>query len=320
MASAVIVSVVAILQVGHLFGIPEFLFTYYDLPFSTRVMTVERGTSTLASAFGVGDVMIMNLIIALVLLRFMKAHRLVLIAATLVFLCGCMASGELSEYIGLAAATIAFASLSGNAVRRKLPLLFGAGAVAAAFLWPVIARRFEGFSDQQGMPSSWDVRWENLQRFFVPKLLEGMNWLIGVRPAPRVPAPEKWREFVYIESGYLWLVWIGGLPFLLAFVYFAYTALGTLRQIARTRVDAVAAAATAGFCYLMALLILTLFDPHLTLRGTADLFFPLLAMSLVSAPATARGGMRQFSRAAIPGGRPMAYPIPARGGYVATSD
>jgi len=320
MASAAMAGAVAILQVGNLLGVPEFLLEHYDLPYDTPVLTVDRGTSTLASAFGLGDQMIMNLIIALVFLRLGKSHKTTWASAAFIFICGCMASGELSEYVGLAVATVAFASLFGSSVRPKLPLLLGASALAAIIFWPVIARRFAGFGGGEGFPTSWDMRWDNLQLFFIPKILEGANWLLGVQPAPRVAAPERWREFVYIESGYLWLVWIGGVPFLMAFAYFVFTAFGTLRQIARARFDAVAAAAAGGFCYLSALLVMTLFDPHLTLRGSADLFFPLLAMSLVRAPVAARKGMRQLPMSFVTGRRPVVRPTAVRGEVVATAD
>jgi hypothetical protein len=231
-----------------------------------------------------------------------------------------MASGEASEYIGLTVAIVAFTSLFGSVVRRNLPLLFGAGALAVLIFWPVIAHRIEGLGGDQGLPNSWEVRWDNLQQFFIPRISDGMNWLLGVQPAPRVPAPERWREFVYIESGYLWLIWIGGVPFLLAFASFAYSALGTLRRVARTRFDAVAAAAASGFCYLSALLVLTLFDPHLTLRGAADLFFPLLALSLVRTPGAAKSPTPQLRRFVIPSHRAVAFPLPARGGAIAIRD
>jgi hypothetical protein len=320
MASAVLVAVVALLQVLNLFGVPEFLLTYYDLPYDTPTITTDHGTSTLASAFGLGDLMIMNLIIALTLCRTARSRRLLLPAAV-VFLCGCILSGEFSAYIGLVVAVIAFTSLYGSSVRRTLPLLTGAGVVMVASFWPIIAHRLDSFGDQQTMPNSWDARWNNLQTFFIPKLFSETNWLLGVRPAPRVPAPEAWREFVYIESGYLWLLWIGGIPFLIAFAYFAYTSLRTLRRIALARTDAIAAAAAAGFCYLLTLLVIMLFDPHLTLRGSADLLFPLLALSLVRSPvALRRQRADQLRSIAIARHSPAAYPSPTRGGIIADSN
>ena len=91
-----------------------------------------------------------------------------------------------------------------------------------------------------------------------------------------------------LEAGYIWLIWVGGVPLLLAFFYFVATALMTLRQIARTRRDPVGAAATAGYCYVATLAVVTVFDSHIGMRGTADLLFPLIAMSLVRQPATMR--------------------------------
>jgi hypothetical protein len=109
----------------------------------------------------------------------------------------------------------------------------------------------------------------------------------GVRPAPRAPAPEK-----------------GGNSFML--------------RAAMTRTDAIAAAAAAGFCYLSALLALMLFDPHFTLRGSADLFFPLLALSL----APSLGRLRQYTPllpSFIASSRPSTgYPSPKEGIIAAT--
>ena len=86
---------------------------------------------------------------------------------------------------------------------------------------------------------------------------------------------------VYIESGYVWLMWIGGIPFLVAYFCFVAMALRRLRRVAQARDDAVGCAAIAGFCSVVFITLLMLLDPHLTVRGSADLFFPLLALSLV---------------------------------------
>ncbi len=149
------------------------------------------------------------------------------------------------------------------------------------FCGEFIASRLEGFQGQGGMPESWAGRWDNLQTYFFPDLFNHGNWFLGVRPAPRIPAFETWREWVYLESGYLWLLWIGGIPFLAAFFFFAIVSLRTLQHVARERTDAIGVAAVSAFSYLVAMIVTMLFDPHLTLRGSADLFFPLLALSLV---------------------------------------
>lgn len=280
MASAAVVAIIAMFQVTNLLGVPQFLWKYYDQPFEGHTtVLVERGTSTVSSAFGVADMMIMSLVLALALLDRASPARGLLLGACGIFLSGCVVAGEFSGYIGLAIAVAAFGVLSGS-LHRLIPIGLGAAVLVAVPFWAVIERRLAGFENQSGVPHSWHGRWENLERFFFPDLLSGLNWLLGVRPAPRVLAPETWRSWVYIESGYVWLLWIGGIPFLLAFAWFAATALQALRNAA-SRHDAVGAVATSGFCYIVALLALMLVDPHLTVRGSADLFFPLLALAFV---------------------------------------
>jgi hypothetical protein len=302
-ASGLIVAAIGLLQVSGLFGIPEFLFANFDQPFGghSSVMT-ERATSTVASAFGVADLMIMNVIITLALYR-TTARPGVLLVATLLLLAGCIAAGEFSGYIGLVAAVCAFAFISGR-FDQLLRIGLAGGGLAALLLRPVIAVRLEGFQGGEELPTSWAGRWNNLQTYFVPDLFSHGNWLLGVRPAPRIASLEGWREWVYLESGYLWLLWIGGIPFLAAFVFFAFVSLKSLRDIARSREDAPGVAATSAFSYLVAMVVTMLFDPHLTMRGSADLFFPLLALSVADPQADRRTrfsqpGPRAFQRTTL---------------------
>jgi hypothetical protein len=283
MASAAVVAVIATLQVGGLFGVPEFLHTYYDQPFEGhQALMTERATSTIASAFGLADLMIMNLIIALALLQGRQSGRWVLMAASWVFLLGCIAAGQFSGIIGLSIALLVFGVISGRPY-RVLAISVPAVVVASAVFSSVISTRLAGFHETSGIPPSWQGRLNNLQDYILPELFSGFNWLVGVRPAARLPAHETWREWVYIESGYVWLIWIGGIPLLAAFFYFAWVSGNHLWQIMRKRGDAVGVAAAAGFAYLIVMLTLMVSDPHLTLRGSADLFFPLLALSFVGA-------------------------------------
>ena len=230
--------------------------------------------------------MIMNIIIVLALIRATQISGLLLLT-TIILLAGCIAAGQFSGYIGLVAALFAFGFISGR-FDHLLPISVAGGGLVALLLWPVIALRLEGFQGQAGVPNSWAGRWDNLQTYFFPDLFAHGNWVLGVRPAPRIPALETWREWVYLESGYIWLLWIGGIPFVAAFVFFAIVSLRTLQRVARERTDAVGVAATSAFSYLVATIVMMLFDPHLTLRGSADLFFPLLALSLVDSRAGVR--------------------------------
>ncbi|WP_336489355.1 hypothetical protein [Methylobacterium nigriterrae] len=275
--SGVLVAAVGLLQVGNVLGVAEFLLANFDQPFEGHTdILVERATSTLATAFGLADIMVMNVVIALCLARTARWPVFPLLA-TLVLLGGCIAAGEFSGYLGLVVGLLAFAFVTGR-FDQVLRIGIACGCVAAPLMRPVIAVRLEGFQDQE-LPSSWAGRWSNLTTYYFPDLFDGGNWLLGVRPSPRIAAFESWREWVYLESGYLWLLWIGGIPFLIAFGFFAAVSLRILRDIARQRTDAIGAAATSAFAYLVSMLVTMLFDPHLTLRGSADLFFPLLALS-----------------------------------------
>src|SRR4029453_6776205 len=64
---------------------------------------------------------------------------------------------------------------------------------------------------------------------------------LGVRRAAcsTLAAPEHWREWVYIESGYPWLLWTGGVPLVAAFLFFLWISLQDLRRVIHGRSDAV---------------------------------------------------------------------------------
>lgn len=301
LASGAMSCVIGLMQVGDLFGVPAFLHSHFDQPFEgTTTIVTGRATSTVASSFGFADVMIMNLLMAMAWLVHARRPRLILAAASLLFICGAIASGEFSSFIGLGVALVAFGIVSGQ-IRILLTAAAPSVLVGATVFWFVIAKRVGGFDRaSSSLPASWNGRWTNLQTFFLPRLMSDFNWLWGVQPAPRIVAPEHWRQFVYIESGYVWILWIGGLPFAAAFAFFVWMAGRQLWRAGQTRQGDIATVAQAGFSYLVTMLALMLLDPHLTLRGSADLFFPLLAFSFV--------GERYGERA----GRGIGSPIAAR--------
>ena len=160
------------------------------------------------------------------------------VAASGLFVSGCIVAGEFSGIIGLSIAILVFAVISGR-LFRVLTISVAAVIVLSAVFLPVISERLAGFQERSGLPLSWQVRWNNLRDHFLPELFSGFNWLVGVRPAARVPAHEVWRHWVYIESGYIWLLWIGGIPLVVAFIFFACASGQHLWQIVRERSDAV---------------------------------------------------------------------------------
>ena len=280
-ATALPVAVVALLQVNGLFGVPELLATYYDQAFSgTSGPVTGRATSTVASSFGVANIMIHTLaVLAGWFIVYGRPRRLLAVLGV-VCLFGVLAAGQFSGVLGVVIAIGVTGWLIGR-LRQMMLWALPALALGAALLWPVIDQRLSGFERDSGLPQSWEGRIDNLQRFILPELTAGNNWFLGVRPAPQVPAPEWWRNWVYIESGYLWLLWIGGLPFLAAYLAFSWIGLVDIGRITRERRDAIGIAALASTTGLAMVFVLMLFDPHLTMRGGADLLFPLLALAML---------------------------------------
>lgn len=276
-----IVAVIGALQALGLFGVPELLFTWYPA-FLGEVAEVGRGASTLGLTFAVADVCLIAGAAAASLAREETGRlRRLLIGLIAVYVLGTIAAGQFSGYIGLLIALVALGFAFGQVkeVLRRGAIAIGVGAV---FAWPVVLNRLSGFQTSSGLPQSWSGRLDNLSGFIIPEFANGWNILFGVRPAARVAAPETWREWIFIESGYLWLLWSGGIPLLIAFVYFMSTCLRMLRQTVDRHSGALRAIATGSFVGLWVIIVVTVLDPHLTMRGVADLLFPLIAMAQVT--------------------------------------
>lgn len=284
LAAGGIVAAVAILQSLQLFGVPDLLATYYAPLGQTRALENMRGTSTIAASQAVADVMTFNLAIAAGLVRLGSRHRTGLIALSVLLLFGALASGQFSGALALLVGVLAFGYVTNRLTTTVLAFMPAAiGALLA--LRPVVERRITGFDTAAGIPPSWVGRIENLRTYFLPELSSGWNWVLGVRPSARIQGPtESGRDWIFIESGYAWLVWSGGIPMLLAFAYFLWTTLGRVASVARGRADAVGVAGIASFTALVVVAVLQAFDPHMTLRGAADLCFFLLALTLSGVP------------------------------------
>jgi hypothetical protein len=282
MAAASVVAVAGILQALQLFGVPQLLATYFA-PFGDEgALEISRGTSTLASSFAMADVMTFNLAISAGWLARGGRPRGALIALSALFVMGAVGSGQFSGVLGLVVGLLAIGWLT-RTITRGAAVAVPSLIVTGALMQPVLQARLSGFSTSRGLPSSWVSRLDNLRRFFWPELFSDFNWLLGVRPSARVPAPhaEWWHDWIWIESGHTWLLWNGGIPLFVAFLFFTAAALRQTARVARRRRDAVGVAAIAAFTAVAVTFVLTTFDPHLTLRGTADLLFALLALACV---------------------------------------
>ena len=276
-----VVAVVAVLQSLKLFGVPHLLATYYAPFGDTSALDIRRGSSLLSLPAATADLLILDLaLVAGAWSRRMIRGRGLVAGLCALFVLGTVASGQFSALIGLVVAIGALALL----YRRKEIPIAGAGVavVSMVLMWPVIAKRLAGFHSSAGMPESWVGRLHNLRTYFWPELFSHGNFVLGVRPAARVPGPKNLGiEWVWIESGYTWLLWGGGLPLLCAFLVFVWVAGRQAWRFARAHVDASGAAATAVLVGICSTTVLMLFDPHITYRGSADMLFALLALMAV---------------------------------------
>src|SRR5207248_8176055 len=114
-----VVAVVAILQSLDVGGVTRLVATYFsgDDPLGPGT---GRGTSTLDSSIGVGDVVAIDLAICGAwLLRRVPGRRGVLAGLALLFAFGGLASGQFSGLIALAVSVLTLAVVTGH-VRRLL--------------------------------------------------------------------------------------------------------------------------------------------------------------------------------------------------------
>jgi hypothetical protein len=204
-------------------------------------------------------------------------HRRVLAAAAVLMVFGVISAGQFTGFIGLVVGVVCITLVLRSP--RLLGLFAAVGAVGAIILWPVISRRLLGFQSASGLPISWTTRLYNLKTYFWPTLFSHWNWLLGVRPAARIPVPSQVAGYVWIENGYTWLLWGGGILLLASYAFFAVVTARSAWQAARASRDARSVAGVAVFTAVIVISVLMISDPHLTYRGSADAFFFLIALA-----------------------------------------
>jgi hypothetical protein len=275
-AAACVVALLAILQSLGLLGVTRLLATYYA-PFGYTGAFQARGSSTLGLPAATADLAIINLAVVAGLWTRYRRYRPVLAAAAALLALGALSAGEFSSAIGLFVGVICIAI-----VTRKPRLLWAfvpATLIAGYVLRPVIARRLSGFQSASGLPVSWTGRLQNLQTYFWPKLFSHWNFVLGVQPSARIQVATQATGYVWIESGYTWLLWGGGIPLLASFFFLVYAAARRGWRAARGGRDGRSVAGVAVFAAIIVITVLMAFDPHLTYRGSADAFIALLALA-----------------------------------------
>lgn len=286
--AACIVALIAIVQALGVFGVRAFLAAYFA-PYGYDNAFQARGSATLGLPAATADLMIYNLAIVGGLWSHARRHRALLAApaallvlgalsapAALLIL-GALSSGEFSSAIGLIVGIVCIAVVTNST--RLLKILLPAALIGSLLLWPVIAARLGGFQSASGLPVSWTGRLQNLENYFWPPLFSDWNFFLGVRPAARVVVTTQATGFVWIESGYTWLLWGGGIPLFGSFVVFAVTSAKLGWRTAR-RPGAAGIAGAATFVAICVTTALMVFDPHLTYRGSGDELFMLAALAV----------------------------------------
>ena len=276
-AAASVVALLAILQSLDLLGVPRFLNDYYAYSADLGGPAGGRASSTLGLPAATADLMIYNLAIVSGLWIRYRRHRLLLSAAAALFVFGALAAGEFSSAIGLVVGLICIAAVTNSP--RLLTVFVPAGLIGSVLVWPVISKRLSGFQSPYGLPPSWLGRLNNLRTYFWPKLFSDWNFLLGVRPAARIAVPSQITGYVWIESGYTWLLWGGGIPLLASFIFFVVVTSRRGWLAARYGLGAASVAGTATFVAVCVVTVLMTFDPHLTYRGAADAMFGLIALA-----------------------------------------
>ncbi len=259
-----------------------------------------RGTSTLGSAIGASGLYLGYLAVAIAWLGRSNAPRRFVGAIIAAMVVGLAGTAQFTAVIGLAVGAAAFWHLSSSSsprrpgagvsmarrsvlVGRKVsrPVRCGAGLLGLGAGWVVFAPRLTALFHGD-VPQSWTERWHNLSTHFLSELGLNTNLLIGVSPVTQVRDPRGFVEWIWIESGYVQIVYTAGLPLLIAFGWMMREHLRVSWR-SRDRPDELGACATAAWVLGVILCVLMVLDPHLTIRGTSDVFFPLLALSVTGA-------------------------------------
>ena len=275
MASAAIVCVVGILQTMNKFGVLTLLAKYYAPGSTTSDLSQGRGSSLLGLPAAVADLAIIGLAIAVALIVRGSRWRWLLGCLAVIYAFAVVAAAEFSTVLGLLVAVVVIVILTKST--RIIGYAIPVAVIGAVFLWPVIEIRLSGFQSASGLPSSWLVRLYNLRTYFWPPLFSDYNWILGVRPSARVVVPTTEYGYVWIESGYTWLLWGGGIPLFVSYLAFAVTSIRKGWRFSR-RADAAGVAGAAIAVIICVQVVVMLFDPHLTYRGSGDAIFMLLAL------------------------------------------
>jgi putative peptidoglycan lipid II flippase len=275
LAATAIVSLIGTVQALGVGAVSALLNKFTSSGGVAAIEGSSRGGSLVGLPAAAADLAILSFGIAIAMIARGYPRRLWLGGLAVIYAFGVLAAAEFATVMGLIVAVAALMVLTKSA--RLAAYAVPVAIFGGILLWPIIQIRLEGFHSAVGIPLSWVYRLVNLRTFFWPVLFSDNNWLLGVRPAARIATNLRSVGYVWIESGYTWLLWGGGIPLLGSYIAFAGTALRRSWACAR-RADSAGVAATAVAAAMCAQVVLMAFDPHLTYRGSGDALFLILAL------------------------------------------
>ena len=275
LAATAIVSFIGIVQAVGVHGVTALLDKYTSTGGVEPTEGSSRGGSLVGLPAAAADLAILSFGVAIAMISRGYPRRLLLGGLAALYAFGVLAAAEFSTVIGLVVAVVVLLVLTKYA--RLIAYAIPVALVGVILLWPIISVRLAGFHSAAGLPLSWVYRLVNLRTFFWPVLFSDSNWILGVQPAARVATNLRAVGYVWIESGYTWLLWGGGIPLLASYLGFAGAVLRRGCAFAR-RADPAGVAATAVAVAMCSQVVLMTFDPHLTYRGSGDALFLILAL------------------------------------------
>ena len=267
---AVGVAVIALLQRLGVGPVPELLATWWPCwPEETA-----RATTTLSNAMATGEYILIGLTLLVMSGVRDLLGRWTQVGAGLVLVAGLSVVGQFSAWLGglVVAAFLVWRLPAARASALRVAALLGSAMLVGS---PALLARLK---DSGGSaPPGWRVRWDNLSHLYLPELVDNGRFLVGVSTNSVKLPPDTARQVIFLESGYLQFLWVGGVPLLIGFGVLSWAVLKLTHRVS-SRTDGVGACASALFIAWWTVVVLSLFDPYLFMRGPGDLLFTLVAI------------------------------------------
>ncbi|HLH23182.1 MAG TPA: hypothetical protein VK066_11705 [Chloroflexota bacterium] len=288
-AASAIVAIVGIMQYGRIFNMQEILAGLYDSGQVQQSLDVRRATSTLGVWQALADYMAVHAALCMGLLaarvpggRGLPAPhairgcwRWALIGALFVAIAGALATATLTAVLALVLALGMMAAFGGY-LRRAVLWAIPVTLLAAIVFWPAVQERwdyqFTSWGASGDMPVTWEYRITNLTTIFWPAVENDL--LLGV--APSVSPDLAWQ---FPENQQMYLLYQGGLIYVAAYFIFMWVVLRASWRFLKRLDGPALAVGRAAFIAWTLMLVLGLFDTHLTMAGEADAAWTLLALA-----------------------------------------